>query len=125
MFIIPLFSKPSDLNYAMERSSIFDLMFNTTYSIYVGLTSNSIIVAGIGTVPREFALQYHVREWIIGNQRCNNPKELENVGFLGTFSDEYNAIAQTFPWKDKTSYCLNKGHVVKYTGQKLTPTKLN
>lgn len=124
MFIIPLFSKPSDLKYAMERSSIFDLMFNTTASIYVGLTSNSIIVAGKGTVPGEFALQYHLREWVIGNQ-LNNPKGLGNVGFLGTFSDEYNAIAETFPWKDKTSYCLNNGHVVKYTGQKLTPTKYN
>lgn len=125
MFLIPLLSKYSDLEDAKERSDIFDLLLDPApVNIYVGLFSDGMRVAGIGTIPKKSAYQYHTRDWMMD---CNleKPKAWGNVGFLGDFKNVDDAVSKTFPWKKKTSYCLNNGHVVEYTGQKLKANKLH
>lgn len=125
MFLIPLLSKHSDLEYAQDRCAIFDLLFEPApVNIYLGLTFNGIRVAGIGEVPKKTAYQYHTRDWLIGRS-LERPKAWGNVGFMGDFKNVDNAVARTFPWKEEKSFCLNNGHVVEYTGQKLKATKFH
>ena len=33
---------------------------------------------------------------------------------MGKFKNLDDAVAKTFPWKNKSSYCLNNGHVAKF-----------
>ena len=123
MFIIPLRSRPSELEYAQNRSDIFDLQFDPSAdNTYVGVVSNGLIVAGTGNIPHEFAFQYHTRDWVMGSD-LNKTKAWGNVGFMGDFKSIDNAVSRTFPWKKEVSYCLNKGYISEYTGQKIKANK--
>lgn len=125
MFLIPLLSKRSDLEYAQSRNDIFDLLFDPApVNIYLGLVSDGIRVAGIGEIPQKSAYQYHTRDWRMG-YRLDRPKAWGNVGFMGDFKNVDDAVSRTFPWKGEESFCLNNGRVVEYTGQKLKANKLH
>lgn len=123
MFLIPLLSNRSDLENAKDRSDIFDLLFDSApANIYLGLFSNGMRIGCIGTVPQKTAYQYHTRDWFVG-QNIQKPEEWGNVGFMGKFKNVEDAVLKNFPWKKETSYCLNNGKVVEYTGQKLKANK--
>lgn len=125
MFLIPLLSKRSDLEYAQSRSDIFDLLLDPApANIYLGLFSEGIRVAGIGEIPQKSAYQYHTRDWMMGH-RSDRPKAWGNVGFMGDFKNVDDAVSRTFPWKGEKSFCLNNGHVIEYIGQKLKASKFH
>lgn len=120
MFVIPLPWNRQELEYLQNTNDVFDLiMNNSTQQYYLVIQDNMLTWIGQGTIPGKVAYQIKSRSSTMNGSQ-GIPKNLGNVGFLGTYSGIEDAILKAFP---KKGACVSNMKFVPYKGQTLKGKK--
>lgn len=115
MIIIPIRGKDVDL--LEDENDVFDLAMKTCHEqYYLIIQGNTVTWIGEGTISGELAVQIKSRSTTM-NGRSEYPKNLGNIGFLGTYPNMKEALNKLFPAK---GFAVSNMNYVHYTGQALT-----
>lgn len=120
MIIIPIRGK--DVDFLKGENDVFDLIMNESHEqYYLIIQGNTVTWIGEGTIPGELAVQLKSRSTTM-NGKLENPKNLGNIGFLGTYPNLNEALNKLYP---HNGFAVSNMKYVRYTGQALTAKELH